>query len=285
MRDTTTISRPYFRESTDALATLVATRPARDVLLNVAAELVHRERPAARRLAAEVAALLGGVASIGQASKPVALPSPVEVAPLVIAGPVRDVEAAIVAAAGGDAPAKPARKPAAAKVKRPGDIGWKPRSLDQIARTAGLAPMSWDAEAHGIFGNVMLAAREFGLRARGFIFHSKDSEGYATWAWSDDRIIVGPYGALYMGDGTWRQLPRDERDAITEDGRAGVAAAVVTERLRVQRAKAKAHALLVRKMALDYRRALKPDAPQYMKDARKQKIRMAWQARAKYRAI
>jgi hypothetical protein len=64
MRDTTTIPRPYFREGTDALASLVATRPARDVLLNVAAELVHRERPAARRLAAEVAALLGGVASI-----------------------------------------------------------------------------------------------------------------------------------------------------------------------------------------------------------------------------
>jgi hypothetical protein len=75
MRDTTTIPRPYFREGTDALASLVATRPARDVLLNVAAELVHRERPAARRLAAEVAALLSGVACIAPIAAPVA-PAP-----------------------------------------------------------------------------------------------------------------------------------------------------------------------------------------------------------------
>jgi hypothetical protein len=73
MRDTTTIARPYFRESTDALSALVATRPARDVLLSVAAELSHRERPAARRLAATVAELLGGVSAIGQASEPVAI--------------------------------------------------------------------------------------------------------------------------------------------------------------------------------------------------------------------
>jgi hypothetical protein len=79
MRDTTNIPRPYFREGTDALASLVATRPARDVLLNVAAELVHRERPAARRLAAEVTALLGGVASIAPVAVEPVAPAPVEV--------------------------------------------------------------------------------------------------------------------------------------------------------------------------------------------------------------
>jgi hypothetical protein len=88
MRDTTTISRPYFREGTDALASLVATRPARDVLLNVAAELVHRERPAARRLAAEVAALLSGVASIASVPAPVA-PEPVAPAPVEVVKPPR----------------------------------------------------------------------------------------------------------------------------------------------------------------------------------------------------
>lgn len=271
MRDTTSITRPYFRESTDALASLAATRPARDVLLNIAAELTHRERPAARRLASEVAALLGGVASIAPVAPVVVAPMPAPVvAPVMEAAPIL---------------AKPARKPAAPKVKRPGDIGWRPRSLDQIARSAGVAPMGWEPDAVGIFGNVMKAAREFGLQARGWKRGETDRDGYTTWTMGDAGMRMGPFGALYCGTGTWVQVTRDERDAITEDGRAAVKAAVEAERLRAKRAKAKAQALLVRKMALDYRRNLKRDAPQYMKDARKQKMRQAWQARAAYRAI
>jgi hypothetical protein len=288
MRDTTIIPRPYFREGTDALASLVATRPARDVLLNVAAELVHRERPAARRLAAEVAALLGGVASIGQACEPVAMPAPAHDVTIWPNGAptlgtpdseMRDDPAPVTA--------KPARKPAARAAKRPGDIGWKPRSLDQIARTAGLAPLSWDADTLAVCGgNGLLAHREHGLMARGFERGGPAGDGCTTWKRGADRILVGPYGALYLADGTMRQLPREERDAITEDGRAGIAAAVVAERLRVKRAAARAKARVAWIDAKQNRTAkLRADAPQWLRDGAKAKVALAWKLRAEARAI
>jgi hypothetical protein len=73
--DNPSAARPYMREGTAALAALVATRPARDVLVNIAAEIVHRDRPAARRLADEVAALLGASVPASEAA-PVLAPSP-----------------------------------------------------------------------------------------------------------------------------------------------------------------------------------------------------------------
>ena len=60
MRDGSFSSRPYFRSSTAELAGLVATSPARDVLLTVADELVHRDRPAAVMLRQRVAVMLDG---------------------------------------------------------------------------------------------------------------------------------------------------------------------------------------------------------------------------------
>jgi hypothetical protein len=316
MRDTTTITRPYFREGTDALASLVATRPARDVLLNVAAELQHRERPAARRLAATVAELLGGVSAIGQASEPVAMPVPAEVAPATdftgtsdatirriidghasMAESARGVRPDMAAAHDGwkaqaeaeiarrDA-AKPARKPAAPKVKGPGDIGWKPRSLDQIARSAGLAPLSWDAETHSLFPNVMLAMREHGLMARGFEHGGPAGDGCTTWKRGADRILVGPYGALYLADGTMRQLPREERDAITEDGRAGVAAAVERKRNRGKRAAADVKAAVAWLAAKGYsRNARMPNSPTWARSAKRDAVAHAWKLRAEARAI
>jgi len=56
--DSIAIARPYMREGTAALAALVASNPPNDVLRLVHAELHHRSRPAAVRLAQEVAAKL-----------------------------------------------------------------------------------------------------------------------------------------------------------------------------------------------------------------------------------
>jgi hypothetical protein len=307
MRDTTTISRPYFREGTDALASLVATRPARDVLLNVAAELVHRERPAARRLAAEVAALLSGVASIAPVAAPVA-PEPVQmvVIPCQVSDPfrtdpgcfpgyvngTREVPADHPAAIAHAEPvtAKPARKPAAAKVKRPGDIGWKPRSLDQIARTAGLAPMSWDTDTLAVCrGNGLLAHRKHGLMARGFERGGPAGDGCTTWKRGADRILVGPYGALYLADGTMRQLPREERDAITEDGRAGVAAAVIEARRVAKRNAAEVKHRVARMDMIRFRRLVRTGKTSMTeagrRDAMRGKVGYAWRLRAEARAI
>jgi hypothetical protein len=303
MRDTTTIIRPYFREGTEALASLVATRPARDVLLNVAAELSHRERPAARRLAATVAELLGGVSAIGQVSAPVAMPVP---APMVTVpcqvvsdygrtdpgcfpgyvNGTREVPADHPLAV---APAKPARKPAAPKVKRPGDIGWRPRSLDQIARSAGLAPLSWDAATHSLFPNVMLAMREHGLMARGFERGGPAGDGCTTWKRGADRILVGPYGALYLADGTMRQLPREERDAITEDGRAGVAAAVVEAKRIAKRNAAEIKHRAARMDMIRFRKLVRAGKTSMTeagrRDAMRGKVGYAWKLRAEARAI
>jgi hypothetical protein len=52
------------REGTAALAALVATRPARDVLQCIAAELAYRDRKPARLLASEIAALLTDFAPV-----------------------------------------------------------------------------------------------------------------------------------------------------------------------------------------------------------------------------
>jgi hypothetical protein len=298
MRDTTTITRPYFREGTDALASLVATRPARDVLLNVAAELQHRERPAARRLAATVAELLGGVSAIGQApmTKEVRLDHPDMRAAIARAQAVADALPQPVAlpvpaevAQPAPAPAKPARKPAAPKVKGPGDIGWKPRSLDQIARSAGLAPMSWDAATHSLFPNVMLAMREHGLMARGFERGGPAGDGCTTWKRGADRILVGPYGALYLADGTMRQLPREERDAITEDGRAGVAAAVVEAKRIAKRNAAEIKHRAARMDMIRFRKLVRAGKTSMTeagrRDAMRGKVGYAWKLRAEARAI
>ena len=145
MRDTTTIPRPYFRESTDALASLVATRPARDVLLSVAAELTYRERPAARRLASEVAALLGGVASIA----PVAVaPVPSRKAEIAASWQAFDADPRIKAMCDAvdrlpaDPPAKPARKPAAPAI---GATSRQRRAFGALSEALREHLRAWDA--------------------------------------------------------------------------------------------------------------------------------------------
>jgi hypothetical protein len=185
---------------------------------------------------------------------------------------------------------KPARKPAAAKVKRPGDIGWKPRSLAAIIKAAGNASWTWDAESAAVRGwNGMLAARQFGLRARGWMNASKDSEGYVTWQRGAERVILGPYGALYMGDGTWRQLPRDEREAITEAGRPGMAAAVAAPQLRQKRNEAEIKHRAARLDMIRFRALVRTGKTGMtevgQRDAMRGKVAYAWKLRTEARAI
>jgi hypothetical protein len=282
MRDTTTIIRPYFRESTDALASLVATRPARDVLLNIAAELTHRERPAARRLASEVAALLGGAASVAF-TKEVTLDHPVMAAAIRRAQAVADT--LVVPAA-----AKPARKPAAPKVKRPGDIGWKPRSLDQIARSAGVAPMGWDVDCMMLAGgNAMLGARMLALKAEGWVKGKADKHGYTPWTRGAETLRMGPWGAIYLGASGWVQMARDDRDALTEAGRALLLAEVPKHKAREARNAAKTAARVAfigvsrfRALIRAGKTSMKPDAA---RDCLRAKVAYAWKLRAEYRAI
>lgn len=253
MRDTTIIIRPYFRETTEALASLVATRPARDVLLNVAAELQHRDRPAARRLAAEVAALLSGVAAV-----------PVVVAPVL----VQPVAAPVAA--------KPARKAVAAK--RPGDIGWRGTSLAQKCARAGVAS----------YANVpggLLACREAGLAATGWSRGATDGDGYTTWTNGADRLRVGPWGAIYLGTG-WAQMPRDGRDALMEAGRPVMMAAIEAARIKAKRNAARAKARASFLDAAKHRKlAREGKAPWLTTEGARGKVAYAWKLRAEARAI
>ncbi len=264
-------ARAYFRESTAALAALVETRPAADVLRAVHAELVHRDRRAAVALRDQVAALLS--AEVVPVAKPrisvTAVLRPVVVSPVVVQPAPAPVAVSPVA------------KPRAAKApKRPGDIGWRPRSLAQIARYAGLAPIRASVEEFAASGgNVLLALREHGLRARGFVAGATDREGYATWSRGAEVLRVGPFGAIYLGADGWQQLPRADRDALAEDGRPGLAAAIVEMRRRAKRKNARA---AWRQACATKRPAA--DAAEWLRSARRDAVRRAWQARAEARA-
>jgi len=259
-------ARAYFRESTAALAALVETRPTADVLRAVHAELVHRDRRAAVALRDQVAALLS--AGVVPVAKPrisvTAVLRPVVVSPVVVQ----------------PAPA-PVAKPRAAKaLKRPGDIGWRPLSLEQKQRHAGVPAIRASVEEFAASGgNVLLALREHGLRARGFVAGATDREGYATWSRGAEVLRVGPFGAIYLGADGWQQLPRADRDALAEDGRPGLAGAIVEMRRQAKRRDARA---AWRQACATKRPAA--DAAEWLRSARRDAVRRAWQARAEARA-
>ena len=298
MRDGSFSSRPYFRSSTAELAGLVATSPAREVLLTVADELVHRDRPAAVMLRQRVAVMLDGSRSAIPCAAPVAEVVAVakprvsiraEVAP-VAPIPAETARIACVSHAAPEIvtvaakPAKPARATKAAK--RPGDIGWKPRSLEAIARSAGVAQFGWSVQAAEIWQNCLVAARRFGLEALGYVRHGEpDQHGYATWARGAERVVLHDYGALYLGDGTMRCMPSDYRDVITEAGRAPMNAEIERRRLAAIKAelKAKARAAWVT-AKLHMRQASAPGAKEWVKDGARASVALAWKARAEYRA-
>ena len=97
---------------------------------------------------------------------------------------------------------------------------------------------------------------------------------------------MGPFGALYLGDATWVQLAREDRDAITEDGRAGINATVEAERIRIKRAEARAKARAAHMDAAHHLKLARAGKiPGVTMDGAKAKIAYAWQARAEARAI
>lgn len=123
MRDTTNNAaarnvnpaRPYFSEGTAAIAALVATSPAADVLRAVAHELSFRSRPAAVRLLADVTARLA----------PTAAPAPVKAAPVVTAKPTAKAPRARRVAKAAKGKAAPAAEPAICEAPGWFTYAWK----------------------------------------------------------------------------------------------------------------------------------------------------------------
>lgn len=93
--------------------------------------------------------------------------------------------------------------------------------LDSIARRAGLPQYRWPVSFPHAF-NGILAAREAALTARGFVAHKADAEGYQPWAHGSEILWLGPFGAVYLDAAYGAQMPREERDALTEEGRVAL---------------------------------------------------------------
>lgn len=288
--------RPYMREGTAALAALVATSPARDVLTAIAAELSHRDRKAARILAEQVAALLSvdpPAPMDGEHGKRRRVldtpPAPdhlwPEPRPLVLDTAANAlVEAKIVAIAGEPAP-KPARKPASKRAdKRPGEVGWKPPSLEALIKRVGNPSHMWTSEVAGVFGNPIKAARVEALKAEGWQHIGDDAQGYMVMQLGDARLRIGYHGMIYCGDATWVQLAKEERDRLTDAGRPILARLAAEAAKPARRRKALQGLPHVRRHALDYCRKWRAmqgtdKAKWYPVEGRKSALITAWAKR------
>lgn len=270
-------ARPYMREGTAALAALVQSQPSRDVLHLIAAELQHRDRKAARMLAEQVAAML----SVGPIQpQPVAQPVAVDPRDTLAALPPAIPPAEMMRA-------KPAKRATSKRAdKRPGDVGWKPPSLETLIKRVGYPSMMWPPGL--MLHNPMREARIAGLRLAGWT-EGETVDGYTTWYMGEARLRMGVHGALYLGDDTWIHLAREERDRLTDAGRASLEERAKQAGRKARREDARAKLSGARKVALEYcrkwRSMQKTDqAKWYPVEGRKAALHRAWAARKSLRA-
>lgn len=233
------INRPYRQELTASLAGLVATRPARDVLALILAELEWRQRPAAVLLRAEVAALLSASVSPPEPSpaRPSYDPSLWPNGPPSIGipdaeqrdepqpdpAPVQTQRAVPARKAAAPKPVASVPTPVAKRAKadrRPGDIGWKGTVFEGFVKRCGLASMRWDHAAMDYAGgNPMRKARIEALISQGWIPGDDKPDGYMIMRRAGEVLRIGHHGMVYMGLTGWWQMPRADRDALTDAGR------------------------------------------------------------------
>jgi hypothetical protein len=207
-------SRPFMRCATAELA-LMVDKPGAD-LRAILAELSHRDRKPAKRLAETIAGRLAPMPAAPE------VPSvPFEVIPCLHGEVIPEaretvVEVIRVSEVPAAKPAKPAKAPK--RDKRPGDVGWNPPSLNVVIKRAGNPSCMWSSDIAGAFGNPLKAARFEALKAEGWQ-HVADRDGYQILARGDARLRIGHHGMIYCGDATWVQLDKAERDRLTDAGR------------------------------------------------------------------
>jgi hypothetical protein len=170
---------------------------------------------------------------------PLALLSNAEILALAESRPGRDVLLALetimlarIAARdeAAKASAKPARKSGAtAETRRIRAAQRERRAAEKQAPAFFWAPDVCEAAG----GNPLRAARRAGLLALGYR-RTGEFDGYELFELGEcERVIaLGHFGALYCGTSRFQSIPREERDAITEAGKAHLAEMVEAAKVK-----------------------------------------------------